>query len=81
MQASRTSIYSLLLRNLEAKGVNREVVQRIAKDLMLSFAINPSMERAEMSKRLHALGWDDIDLDYRTWELAKASFDMQDEGM
>jgi hypothetical protein len=80
MKISCSSTYTILLRNLESKGMNGKALRRFAKDLMFSFTMNPAMERSEINKRLHVLGWDDIDIDYRTWELAKASFDLQNEG-
>jgi len=72
-------ISKILLSNLESKGLNEKSVTRVFKDLMLAFSMDPMMERPQMSNRLQVLGWGEIELDYRTWELAKASFEMLQE--
>lgn len=72
-------INKILLQNLESKGFNQKASKRIVKDLMLNFSMNPLIDFTEMNSKLQVLGWDDIELDYRMWELAKASFEMQKE--
>lgn len=72
-------ISKILLSNLESKGLNEKSVTRVFKDLMLAFSMNPMIDRPQMSNRLQVLGWGEIELDYRTWELAKVSFEMLQE--
>lgn len=41
------------------------------KDLANSFFLDSDMNFLQATKRLHYLGWDDIELDYHTFQLAK----------
>ena len=49
----------------------------LIKDILYSFSIDPFMEHTEINSRLKLLGWGDIELDYHTCELARASFEMR----
>ncbi len=41
------------------------------KDLANSFWLNPDMNFSQVNERLHYIGWNDIELDYHTFQLAK----------
>lgn len=60
-------------RHLEAKGLDRDFIPSFLRDL--EGAITESREVRLVNRRLHLLGWNDLDVDYRTMELAEAYFD------
>ena len=68
-------IEETLLNELQGKGINDEAIPRFIKDLAYSYEIDPSYSLSEINERLHYLGWDDIELDYHTLQLAIASFE------
>ena len=41
------------------------------KDLANSLVLNPDMNFSQVNERLKYMGWDDVELDYRTFELAR----------
>ncbi len=45
------------------------------KALAVFFYINPNMSLSQVNERLHFLGWNDIELDYHTHQLAIECFD------
>jgi len=38
--------------------------------LAVFFYLNPNMSLSQVNERLHYLGWNDIELDYHTYQLA-----------
>ena len=75
MENHNAIIEEALISELQEKGINNEVIPRFIKDLAHSYEIDPSFGLLEINDRLHYLGWDDIDLDYHTLQLAIASFE------
>ena len=68
-------IEETLINELQEKGINDEIIPRFIKDLAYSYNIDPSFSLSEINDRLHYLGWDDIELDYHTLQLAIASIE------
>ena len=68
-------IEQTLINELQEKGINDEIIPRFIKDLAYSYEIDPSFSLSEINDRLHHLGWNDIELDYHTLQLAIASLD------
>lgn len=60
-------------KHLEAKGLERDLIPSFLRDL--EEAITESREIRTVNSRLHLLGWSELDVDYRTMELAEAYFD------
>ena len=75
MEDHTTIIEETLINELHEKGINNETIPRFIKDLAYSYQIDPSFGLLEINDRLHYLGWEDIDLDYHTLQLAIASFE------
>ena len=73
-------IEETLLNELQGKGINDEAIPRFIKDLAYSYEIDPSYSLSEINERLHYLGWDDIELDYHTLQLAIASIERDQSG-
>lgn len=45
------------------------------RNLAKTISVDPETSILQVNDRLHALGWDDVELDYRTFELATACFE------
>ena len=75
MEERSTDIDKTLINELEGKGIEKNIIPRFIKDLAYSFQIDPSVSLSDVNDRLHFLGWEDIELDYHTLQLAIASFE------
>ena len=75
MEKRPTDIEQILIHELERKGIENRIIPRFIKDLCNSFLTDPSISLLEVNERLHFLGWEDVDLDYHTLQLAIASFE------
>ena len=75
MENHVTTLEETLINELQEKGINDAIIPRFIKDIAFSYEIDPSFSLTEINDRLHYLGWDDIELDYHTLQLAIASFE------
>jgi hypothetical protein len=75
MDVNSTDIEEILIKELKGKGIENNIIPRFIKDLAYSFQIDPSVNLSDVNDRLHFLGWEDIELDYHTLQLAIASFE------
>jgi hypothetical protein len=64
----------ILIRRLEKRGIEPNMIYSFIRDLANTIVVNPSMNLLQVNKQLHLLGWDSFELDYRTLELATACF-------
>ena len=76
MEAQSIDIRKALFQQLETIGVEVSIIPRYIKDMIYALSKNPSMFLSEVNNRLHQMGWDDIEVDYHTLQLAKANFEM-----
>jgi hypothetical protein len=65
----------VFLDRLEKKGLQPELIPAFLRDLAHIAIVEKNSELRQISRRLHLLGWDEFQLDYRTLELANACFD------
>ena len=70
------SLVEVFERHLKRKGLARDHIPSFLRDL--AETITEYHELRKVNSRLHLLGWDDLDVDYRTMELAEAFFDSGD---
>ena len=75
MENRTTIIRETLFNELKRKGMNNEIIPRFIKDVDYSFQIDPSVSLSDVNDRLHFLGWEDVELDYHTLQLAIASLE------
>ena len=75
MENHATIIRETLFNELKRKGMNNEIIPRFVKDVNYSFQIDPSVSLSDVNDRLHFLGWEDVELDYHTLQLAIASLE------
>jgi hypothetical protein len=67
----------IFIKRLEDKGIRLSIIPCFVRDLANSFMTDPNLNYSQVNKRLHYLGWDDVDLDYHTLELALACFEIE----
>jgi hypothetical protein len=75
MIGNTTDIDAVLINELKEKGIEYKIIPRFIKDLSYTFQVDPSLSLSDINDRLHFLGWGDIEMDYHTLQLAKASFE------
>ena len=75
MEERSTDIEKTLINELKGKGIENNIIPRFIKDLAYSLQIDPSVSLLDVNERLHFLGWEDVELDYHTLQLAIASFE------
>ncbi len=71
MKRIDTTLFSRLKKN----GVEPALIPGFIRSLANAFLINPRMTHRQASRRLKYLGWDDIEIDYHTLQLARTSFE------
>ena len=75
MEEHAADIERTLINELKGKGIDNNIIPRFIKDLAYSFQIDPSVSLSDVNDRLHFLGWDEVEMDYHTLQLAIASFE------
>ena len=75
MEERSKDIEETLINELKGKGIENNIIPRFIKDLAYFFRIDPSVSLSDVNDRLHFLGWEDVELDYHTLQLAIASFE------
>ena len=61
-----------LFYRLERGGVNRAMVPGFLRNLANTRKRHSPMNHSQVQAQLRYLGWNDIELDYHTWQLAEA---------
>ena len=61
-----------LIQRLEGKGINQEAVPGFIRNLTNILAVYPLLSLSEVNRIMQFLGWQDVDLDYRTLQLVIA---------
>ena len=64
-----------LISKLKEKGIEESLIPGFLRTLANALMINPSMSSLQLNQRLKYLGWNDVELDWRTLELARAFFE------
>ena len=75
MEMQQTDIEKILLQELEKKGIELGMAPRFIKDIINAFLEDPYLSISQINDYLHNLGWISFNLDYRTYELARAYFE------
>ncbi len=63
-------IKQILVNRLEKKGLELCLIPGFMRSLATSFINNPNYSLLQINEKLHYLGWDEIDIDYHTLQLA-----------
>jgi hypothetical protein len=67
-----------LVHRLAALGIHRELVPGLIRNIAVAHRIDPYIDRLRFNRRLRYLGWNDLNLDYHTWQLALACLETED---
>ena len=64
------------MKQLERKGIAESSIPLFIKDMVNAVYVNSSLEGiSQINDHLRLLGWTDFELDYHTFQLAKACFE------
>ena len=61
----------LLIQRLSHKGLEKNLIPGFLRSLANSINLGQSQNFTLINKHMRHMGWDDIDLDYHTFELAR----------
>jgi len=75
METRAIDIERSLVQRLEKKGIAIPTIPRFIKDLTNFFADDHFMSLTQVNRHLHLLGWNGVQIDYHTFQLAKAYFE------
>ena len=78
-QAAMKQIKEILFQRLEKSGVDINFIPGFIRSLVNSCRNDPNMNLLQINRRLHYLGWQGIELDYHTLQLAIAC--LENEGL
>ncbi len=70
MESYPIYIKHIFLQRLKTIVVEPNLISDLMKALAVFFYLNPNMSLSQVNERLHYLGWNDIELDYHTYQLA-----------
>ncbi len=70
-----TAVDKKFICNLINSGVEKNLIPGFIRSLANAMLINPAMTHLQVNSRLKYLGWDDIEIDYHTFQLAISSFE------
>ena len=72
MENVNKNIEKILIQQLEKKGIGQKIFPRFIKDLINSRFNDPNISLIQVKNHMNSLGWEDINLDYHTFQLAMA---------
>lgn len=70
-----TMVDKKLIHKLIENGVEASLIPGFIRSLANAYLINPDMSPSQANKRLKYLGWNDIEIDYHTLQLAQNSLE------
>lgn len=70
-------LISILIKRLEEKGIEACTVHGFMRDLANSVLLSPDVNLLQVNERLHLLGWNSVEMDYHTLQLAIACFEAE----
>ena len=59
----------ILIRRLKNKGVALSTIPGFIRSFSSSFYIDPNMSLLQLNDRMRYMGWEDVELDYYTFQL------------
>jgi hypothetical protein len=67
----------ILVDHLRARGMTDDHIAAYLKSLAKILADEPGIGSSALNARLHALGWDEVSLDYHFLEIARACLEAE----
>ena len=72
-----TKFEQMLIDRLKVKGLGKETIPGFIRNMRICFAADPKINHLKANKQLQFLGWNDIELDYHTLQIAIACFEAE----
>ena len=73
-----SQLKELLIYRLANKGMDPNIIPSYLRSMKICLVNKPNMNPLQANEQLQFLGWNDIELDYHTMQLAKACFETED---
>jgi hypothetical protein len=70
MESYSINLQQIFLQRLTRIVVEPNLISGLMKALAGLIYLNPNISYLQVNERLHYLGWNDIELDYHTFQLA-----------
>ena len=70
-----TKVDKKLIHKLIENGVEASLIPGFIRSLANAYLVNPDMSYCQANKRLKYLGWNDVEIDYHTLQLAISSLE------
>jgi hypothetical protein len=81
MEEYSIDLDDIVVEELKKKGIDQDIIPRFIKDMMNSYSDNPSISLFQANDHLRLLGWDDITLDYHTFQLILSYIEKERSGI
>ena len=75
MESQSDTIKHIFMHRLMMMGIEIDIIPLFMRDLRNSITTYPSSDLRKIGNVIRQLGWDGIELDYQTFQLAKAYFE------
>ena len=72
-----SQLKEILIQRLANKGMDTNMIPSYLRSMKICFVHNPNMNHLQVNEQLQFLGWNDIDVDYHTIQLAIACFETE----
>jgi len=70
-------VIRILIKRLEEKGIEPTTIHGFMRDLANTILLSPHVNLLQVNERLHLLGWDSVEMDYHTLQLAITCFEVK----
>ena len=70
-------VKKLLKRRLENKGLDAAMIPGYMRSLTNALEKKPHMTLNQVNRQMDYVGWRGVELDYRTWELTRATLESE----
>ncbi|MGB2929180.1 MAG: hypothetical protein WBB70_09735 [Desulfobacterales bacterium] len=67
----------MLVDRLGAKGLEKDTIPSFIRSMRICIATDSKMNHLKANRQLQFLGWNDIEVDYNTLQLAIACFEAE----
>jgi hypothetical protein len=67
----------LLIDRLKSKGVDPSLIPAFLKALTSLISLEPGLDPAQVNKKLHFLGWNEVAIDYHCLQIAIACLEQE----
>ena len=74
---SASEFKQILSDRLASKGLDKETIPSFIRSMRICLAASPGMNHLKTGEQLQVMGWNDIDLDYHTLQIALAFFEAE----